>query len=366
MEQKQGGLTQPALGIWGSIFVILLSYSVFIWFKPEGFGSYLTWFAIAMIPMEVIIGMVWQGNYPPPAATLAQPLKGVYLFLVMAMVGLIVGSWTLKYVGGMVTPPTPFLNMYMILSVPVALWMVVCFQCWPAAAIKKHPAFIGLGTLFLSYIVCLIIFRLSFNFGFAEKAPWYVAALDPKGAFMAFDAIAFYVTAVGVILACVLLDFWPLSKIPPKAPWFGKQPVFGIVATIWVLIWSWIVWAIFKNAMGMDVVSYMLKVAVCWIFGEFIMLVMMETWPFQKTKQPGRGFGLIICTIILAIVMYYIYRWLGVLATGGLPAGPPAFAQELWIASAMLGVTFPMMVLFTGFFGSWPLREPAPPPPPAK
>jgi len=366
MEQKQGGLKQPWLGIWSTVFVILLSFSMFIFFKPEGFGAWVTWFAICMIPTQIIMGLVWQTNYPPPAATLAQPLKGTYLFLFMAFVGFIVAAWSLKFVGGFLTPPTPFLTMFVILSVPIALWCVVVFQCWPASAIKGHPAFVGLGTLVVTYVVTWILWKLCFNFGFAEKAPFYVAALDPKGAFMAWNAIAFFVTTVGVILAMVLMDFWPLSKIPPKMPAVGKQPLFGIVAGIYILIWSYIVWAIFKSAFGMDVVQFMVKVSVCWIFGEFIMLLMMQTYPFQTTKQPGRGIGLIICTAILAIVMYYIYAWLSGIAAGALPSGPPAYGLELWIATAMLGVTFPMMVLYANFFNFWPLTEPAPAPPPAK
>jgi len=70
-------------------------------------------------------------------------------------------------------------------------------------------------------------------------------------------------------------------------------------------------------------------VAVCWIFGEFIHACDDGDLGRSRNKQPGRGFGLIIFTIILAIVMYYIYRGLGVLATGDCRLGPPAFATGI-------------------------------------
>lgn len=111
----------------------------------------------------------------------------------------------------------------------------------------------------------------------------------------------------------------------------------------------------------MDIFIYTLKVPICIIFGEFIMLLLMQTWPVQTVKQPGKGIVLIIFNIILAVVMYYLYRWFMVISVGPLPGGPPGYVQELWIATALLGFTFPVIASFTGFFNFWPLTEPKPP-----
>jgi len=72
----------------------------------------------------------------------------------MVMVGLIVGSWDPEVCRAEWSHRHSVPKHVHDLSVPVALWMVVCFPVLPAAPYKKHPAFIGLGTLFLSYIVC--------------------------------------------------------------------------------------------------------------------------------------------------------------------------------------------------------------------
>jgi len=43
--------------------------------------------------------------------------------------------------------------------------------------------------------------------------------------------------------------------------------------------------------------------------------------------------------------------------TGVLKSGPPAYDFELWIASALLGVTFPLLIFHAEFFKLWPLKR---------
>lgn len=363
--EAAGGVRQPYLGIISTIIAVLLALSIILWFNPQTFSSWVTFLIICAIPAQIILGLVWQNNYPAPAATMQQPLKGLYLTLLAIAVGLIVAAWSLKIVPEFKLPaPGPVRNHFIILTVVIALWLVIVWQCWPMSAIKPHPAFVGIGTLILIYVVNWVIFKLFWSFAVMAKAPFYLASSDPGG-WVQFDrAMAYAVTTVGVILAMVLLDMWPLNKIPQKSPAMGKQPAWGIMMSIWVLLISWIIYALFVNIAGMDPTVFLVQVSVSWIFGEFIMLNLMQTAPFQTTKQPGKGFLLLIFTIILAVLMYYIYSVLSGWVTGGLSAGQKGnYALELWIASAMLGVTFPMIVLFTGFFEFWPLGEPAPPAP---
>jgi hypothetical protein len=309
------------------------------------------------------MGMVWQGNYPAPAAKLEQPFKGVYLLFFNILIGALVAGYSIKTVGAFVTPPTPPLIFFTIMTVIMTFWCVVVFGCWPAAGIKgNHPAFVGFGTLIVSYAVAYILWKTLFNFDFMKGAPFYAAVAPPSGAFFAFWSLAFFLTCLAVILAWVELDFWPLSSIPPKAPAFGKQPIWGIVVSIIVIIVSLIIQRIFVEGIGMDIFVYTLKVPICIIFGEFIMLLLMQTAPVQTVKQPGKGIVLIILNIILAVVMYYIYLWFSTLVAGALPSGgATGYVLELWIATALLGFTFPVIASFTGFFNFWPLTEPKPP-----
>jgi hypothetical protein len=172
MEQ-QGGLKQPALGIIGTIVVLAMAFGIIIWFKPETFIPWAGELAMCLIPFSIIIGMVWQTNYPPPAATLAQPLKGAYLLFINLLVGAIKAGWSIKVVGNFVVPPTPPLVFYTIVTVIVTFWCVVVFGCWPASGIKgNHPAFVGFVTLIIAYVLTYILWKTLFNFDFMKDAPF--------------------------------------------------------------------------------------------------------------------------------------------------------------------------------------------------
>jgi hypothetical protein len=368
MSNEQGGLKQPFLGIMGFIVVLFITFGIVTWFGP---GSLIAWAAelsMCCIPFMIIAGMVWGGNYPAPAASLSQPLKGLYLLLLTMIVGALVAGYSIKTVGGFATPPTPPLIFFTIMSVIMTFWCVVVWGCWPAAGIKgNHPAFVGFGTLIISYALAFVLWKLLFNFDFMKDAPFYNAVMPPSGAFFAFSSLAFFLTCLAVILAWVELDFWPLSAMAAKAPALAKQPLWGIIVSIVVCVIAYIVKMIFVDKMGMDVFVYSLKVPICLIFGQFIMLLVMQTWPVQTVKQPVKGIVLIILNIILALVMYQLYHYFMVSIAGQLPGGPvpppDTYVKELWIATALLGFTFPIIASYTGFFNFWPLSEPKPEPP---
>ncbi|MCP4714149.1 MAG: hypothetical protein GY868_03450 [Deltaproteobacteria bacterium] len=364
--EEQSGVKQPLLGILGLIVCVLLTMAIIVWFKTPTFMSWVTFIMICAIPTMVVLALVWQGNYPAPAATLAQPLKGVYLLLLSILAGAAIAGVMLKILPGFNLPgPGPAQSHYIILTVVVTLWLVIAWQCWPTAAIKGHPAFVGIGTVILTYIVTWIVFKIFWNFGVMAKAPFYVASADPGGLFVFADSMAFAVTTVVVLLGFVLLDMWPLSTLPPKIPAMAKPPVWGIVMSILVLIITYIIFKVGVTVMK-DPTVFLVKITISWIFGEFIMLNCLQTAPFQTVAQPLKGILLIICSFILALIMYPIYGAMATWIAGSpLPAGAKGgYVHELWIGSAMLGVTFPLFTAFTGFFNFWPFTEGAPPPPP--
>ena len=55
---------------------------------------------------------------------------------------------------------------------------------------------------------------------------------------------------------------------------------------------------------------------------------------------------------------YALYAW--VAGQIGLAGGKPNYDLELWLASAMLAITFPFMVVFADFFDFWPLARQRP------
>jgi hypothetical protein len=337
---------------------------IITWFKTDTFLSWVGYLAMTTIPIQLIIAMVWQNNYPPPAAKLEQPLKGIFLLFFAIIVASFVASLSQFTIGGSVSPAGINVTFFTILTVILSLWLIIVWGCWPMAAIYPHPAFVGFGTFFLAYVVAIVVYKTLLSFAFLKGAPIYVAALDPGGAFNAWAVITFGVTTVMVILAMAQMDFVPLSLLPRKFFSLGKQPIFGIIGTIWILAIAAIVWSIFIVGMGMPFVVYLVKVPISVIFGQFFMLLLLQTWPVQTTKQPAKGFVLVVLSVVLGLLMYQLWSWLSILLTGGLPPGPPMFAHDFWIATALLSITFPVISVYTGFFGYWPLIEPKPAPPP--
>jgi hypothetical protein len=75
-----------------------------------------------------------------------------------------------------------------------------------------------------------------------------------------------------------------------------------------------------------------------------------------QLPQPWRGLALISAAAMLAVALQALYRSIAI-SRFGLPGGAPQYALELWMATSMLAITFPMMVAYASFFNFWPLRR---------
>jgi hypothetical protein len=354
------GLRQPVLGVIAAVISVFLSLAICAQFDPPTFGSWVALIVMSAIPLQIVIGLVWQSNYPGFLASLPQPAKGLTILAMMAVAAAVVTPAILAVVGGRITPPTPFAIMFTIVSVCTAFWIVAVFQCWPMTAASKHPAVIGLGVFVLAYLSCWVVFRVAFDFAAMKDAPFYLAALDPHGAFPAWNALAFIVTTVSVIMWFVMLDFWPTAVIAGLVPGAEKQPVFGLISAALVIGLAALAQGLCVSVLHMDVVDYMVRVPVSGLFGEFIMLVMMQTAPVQTVRQPAKGLILLALVCVLALVMYRVYAAAAVFLVGPMPAGAPTYGLDLWVATAMLSITFPVFVAFGDGLAFWPLSRPAP------
>jgi hypothetical protein len=353
------GLKQPFLGLIAAIVAVGLSLAFSAQFNPAIFGSWVALLIMSAIPLQIVIGLVWQSAYPGFIGRLDQPVKGAAILGLMLIAAMVMTPTILTLVDGGFGVPKPFAIMFTIVSVCCAFWLVAVFQCWPMAAISRHPGVIGMGVFVLAYVAAFALFRLCFDFGAMKDAPFYAAALDPRGAFPAWNALSFIVTTVSVIMWFVMLDFWPSATIAAAIPVLARQPLFGLLNAALVLAIAAGMWTLGVRVMGMDVVDYMVRVPVSGLFGEFIMLVMLQTAPFQTTRQPVKGLLLLGLVIVLALVMYRVYAAAAGILVGVLPAGAPTYGLDLWIATAMLSVTFPVFVALGDGFAFWPLARPA-------
>jgi hypothetical protein len=73
-------------------------------------------------------------------------------------------------------------------------------------------------------------------------------------------------------------------------------------------------------------------------------------------KQPVKGLLGLVVAIISGAILPKIYWALAPALSGELVAGAPNYQYELWLASALLAMTFPLMVAYAQFFNFWPIR----------
>jgi hypothetical protein len=344
---------QPALGIVSSLFVIAVSLGFIALFAFPTFATWVAFLMICFIPMEIVISVTWGCNHPAFLASRPQPAKGILLALLALAVGAVVAAVHFTMVGGSINPPPPMLAMCIISSVIITFWIAIMWGGWPFTRLIKNPVGAGFAMLVACYAINFLLFRLLFSYGFMQGAPVYVPALDPHGLFNAWNVLVFYVTAIAVMFLLLNFDLWPFTKSPALM----KQPTLGIVWTIVMLAVGWPVFWFGVYEMKMDVVSFMVRVPIPFIFGTIIVLNMMHGSLFGKFQQPVKGVLNAVASAAVGVILARVYEALAPIVTGKVNPGPPSYDFEIWLASALLAVTFPFLIFYAEFFKMWPLQK---------
>jgi hypothetical protein len=245
------------------------------------------------------------------------------------------------------------LTQCLIASVVITFCLAIMWGGWPFTALIKNPMAAGLAVLVACYVINYIFFRIFFNYDFMKGAPVYVPAQDPHGMFNAWGCVVFYVTAIAVMFLSLCFDLWPFTKSPSLM----KQPVLGLVWTILALVIGGGAYYIGVNVLKMDVVAFLVTVPIPFIFGTIFVLNMLQGSLFAKLTQPLKGVLNTVAAVVLGSLFALMYRELTEIVTGKLDAGPPAYQSEIWLASALLSVTFPFLVAYADFFTMWPLQR---------
>jgi hypothetical protein len=347
------GLKQPVLGIAATALIIAISLGFISLFDFPKFSGWISTCLICIIPMEIVMGVTWGMKQPRFAAERWQPVRGILFSLFVLVVGAVVALAHWTGVGTSVSPPTPIFAQCMIASVVIMFWMAIMWGGWPFTALIKNPMAAGLALLVACYVVNYIFFRIFFNYDFLKGAPVYVAAQDPQGLFNGWTCVVFYVTAITPMFLSLCFDLWPFTL----SPGLMKQPVLGVVWTIVALIIGGAAMYIGVNVLKMDQVAFMVSVPIPVIFGVIFVLNMLQGSLFSKFTQPLKGVLNTVAAIVFGNLFALLYRALAPTVTGKLDAGPPAYQTEIWLASALLAVTFPFLVAYADFFTMWPLQR---------
>ncbi|GGH58083.1 hypothetical protein GCM10010975_18340 [Comamonas phosphati] len=344
-------MKQPILGGVATALVLVLSLCVVWLLGLELFMGWASYALMCAIPFAIVCGAFWHGEEPRPIAGWPQPLRGLAYLVLAALVGAVVAIVHWQTRGGGIHPPVPMAVMTIITSVVTAFFLTIVFGGWPFTRIPNRLAG-GLALLLSVYLVNAAIFHLFFDFGFAAGAPWYSARLDPAGLFNAWDVVVLMVTSLAVMFVFLFLDLWPLTAVPA----LRSQPALGLV---WLVCCLGIGWGIFRfgtQVLGLPAPSFMVQVPIPFIFGAILMLNMLGGSLLPKLPQPARGLVGVVIAALLGAALSRFCAALMPLLSGPLPSGPEGnFAAEVWLANALLAVTFPFLAFYGDFFGLWPL-----------
>lgn len=338
---------QPMAGIIAATIVMAISLGFTSLFSYDTFTGWVGYWMMSIIPTEVMIGVIWGCSQPAFVARASQPMRGLYLVGMTALGGLIFGSIMYALLGAGMDAPNPILVHCTITVVVLTFWMCIMMGGWPFTSMIGNPVAAGIALLVGVYVINYVLFQLFFDYGFLAGAPVYAAGSDPGGLFNGWSATVFYVTFVAMMFFVLHFDLWPLTRFPG----IMKQPVQGIVFTLLALVLAAIAWWLGISVAGMDVVQFMVAVPIPFIFGTIIVLNMMQNSLFTDMAQPLQGLLKLIVAGLVGLVLAWIYGQLSGLVTGEMSPGAPGYVYEIWLATALLGITFPLLIIMADYFG---------------
>jgi len=349
-------MAQPALGIVSSAVVIAIALGFISLFDFGTFVGPVSFYMLGLIPMQVVMVVLWGAN-PAFVSRLRQPLKGLVLTLVAVGVAVVVMPIALNLTGEGVRPPGPIPSHYVIAVVPTTFWLAIMFGGWPFVGTIKRQIASGFGVLLAAYAITYTGFRIFFNYDFMRGAPVYLASA-PQGMFNAVSVLVFDVTALAIMFVVLCFDLWPLNRSASLM----KQPVLGLVWSAICVAGAAIVMWITTGLLGMDPMIVLTRVTAPFIFGSIIVLNMLQNSLFVSAAQPTKGLLNTAAAAVIGLVLANLYGALAPAVTGAMLSGPPGYEYEVWLANALLSVTFPFLVFYAACFGYWPLAPQAPAP----
>jgi hypothetical protein len=179
-------------------------------------------------------------------------------------------------------------------------------------------------------------------------------ASAPSGLFNGVMALVFHVTALAVMFLVLCFDLWPLTTSPSVM----KQPTLGLVWSAIALAGAALAMWVGVGVFGMDPMAFLTGVTAPFIFGTIIILNMLQNSLVGSMAQPAKGLVNAVAALATGVVLARLYESLAPTVTGALAPGPPAYDMEVWLANALLSVTFPFLIYYAVFFGFWPLTKP--------
>ena len=342
-------MTQPALGLLSSVAVMAIALAFVSAFDFGTFAGWIAFVMLGLIPMQVVVAVLW-GASPAFAGSMRQPIKGLVLVLVTVVATAVISPLLFSSVGEGVSPPGPIPSHFAVIVVPTTFWLAIMMGGWPFTRLTSNTLIAGVLVLVASYVVTYVVFRVFFNYDFLQGAPVYLETA-PKGLYNGVSALVFYVTALAVMFVVLCFDLWPLTRFPSVM----TQPALGLVWTAIALVGAAVAVSVGVGSLGMDPMAFLTQVTAPFIFGSIIVLNMLQNSLFARASQPLKGVLNTLAAAVIGVALARLYVSLAPSITGVLPSGAPGYEREIWLANALLSVTFPFLIYFAVFLAYWPL-----------
>lgn len=352
LKTKNTLFKQPLLGGVSLVLIIAICLLIISSFSLEVFSSWISFLFMCCVPTQIICGLVWSCQYPKKVASLKQPYKGL-AYLIMSIVGgFLLATIILYAVAQSPIAPGPQHNIFIILFITNMFWLVGVFQCQPFKMVFKNQFLLASLILVTAFIMTLILFFFVINFDFISATSFYLPQLNGRGPVMAFDLLTFAVTTVALIMAFIVVDFKPITKLPGA----DKMPLFILWSGVVVILLSSLVKFTFVTILGFDQIVYMVMIPISFIFGAFILLNLYEKSLVNFFSEAQQAYVSLTICLIFMVIIYQLFMALGPIVSGDMLSGSPSYQLNFWVANAMLSISFPLIVTYSDFLQHWPLR----------
>lgn len=330
-----------------AIVVVGLSVAIIRSMSLEFFSEWAGYLTLCGIPALVMLTIFVHFPMAASGQPQPQPAKGLKLLGAVVLTGALLTPSILYLLQGGIGVPSVVTMMFTIFSVLTIMWCAIVFEGWPCRLLSGNNWLSGFATLALSYVIAYFIFPLLFNFSAFGPGPDAV-----QGLFPAWSALAFSMTTTAIIFGLLTLEQMPLGAFKR----FG-QPVAGLLTGVFILaLASLLMWV--ATVMGkVDTVTYMVAGPISFLFGVFMVNDLAGGAAFANSAPPARGILRVIASAAVGVLMYLAYKRIMAWIAPGVPAGAPMYTAEMWLANAMLSITFPIIMIYSHFFDGWPLSR---------
>lgn len=331
------------VGLISTVLIVAVALIIAALTGPTALTGTVAIFVLSCLSVQIVLGSVWSHRAGTALSARPRAVRGGILLAVTLVVGVVADLVFENTVGDGRGFNTPQIAMFSIVVVVTAFWLAIVFEGWPFVRIPNRIAATA-AVMACVWAVALALYYGLFNFSFLPaRAPG-----TPAGLFNAWDILVFIVTFITGMFLPPAFGFLVFERM--------QQPVRGLAWTALCFAWAGLLFGVGVGLGGVNVVDFLIWVPVPLLFGGLIILVVFRDSLFGgEPRRAVRGVITTLASAALGVLLVAVYDGVAHLSAS-MVWGPPPYQGQVWIASATLALTFPLLATHADFFDHWPLR----------